>query len=177
MSEADNEYERQRQENILKNKQLLQQLQLDAGSLKPTRGGSSAASSRKSATPTPSKKRSKPVKKEEPAEPVIRRTSSRLAGLPAEHETAKRRRDEYELKLIEAERVKKMRVAGDLSFEIKQGLLDGVKKGTKWGRTFTEEDVKATTDKDVKRLREKMMGLKLYERFTPNGKCWAVVII
>ena len=75
-----------------------------------------------------------------------------------------------------------MRVSGDLN------LGDIVVEGKRWGsgidglkgivrgaepgvRTFTEEDVKETTDQNLKDLRLRMSGLKLYEHWVPNGMC------
>lgn len=159
-----NEYERLRQENILKNKALLKQLQLDPASLGNTK---TAASSSKSPA-SKSKKKKKRVPEGEPETPLPRRTSSRLAGLPADSERAKRKADEDDAALQAAEsasRAKRARVPGDLSFELKRGLLDA----TKGARSFTEEDVEETTDKSLKGLREAMMGLKMYEKFEMNG--------
>jgi len=155
-----NEYERQRQENILKNKLLLQQLQLDSIALGPK--------------PKPKPKPAhKPVhrKKKEPSvsttEHVPRRQSSRIAGLPADSEKAKRKYEEESAALEQAERAKRMRVGGDIKFDV--GGIDLSARGARYERTFTDEDVKNTDNTDVKKLREKMMGLKLYERWAPNG--------
>ena len=38
-------------------------------------------------------------------------------------------------------------------------------------RTFTEDDIKETTDEGLKALREKMSGLELYEGWEPNREC------
>ena len=35
-------------------------------------------------------------------------------------------------------------------------------------RTFTEDDIKETTDEGLKALREKISGLELYEGWEPN---------
>lgn len=159
-----NEYERQRQENILKNKALLLQLQLDAASVSATKKGASKSGSANDSKP---KKR---IPKKEPETPVPRRTSSRLAGIPADSEVAKRKYENAAAELEEANRAKKARVAGDLSFDLKQGLVD-VTKGTRYQRTFTDDDVKETTNKGLRAMREKMMGLKLYEKHGISGRC------
>ncbi|KAI5794329.1 WD40-repeat-containing domain protein [Peziza echinospora] len=156
---ADNEYERQRQENILKNRLLLQQLHLDRASLGLGR------SQKPQAPKSTQASRSKRVKKE----PVVtenapRRQSSRLAGLPADSQAAKRKAEENYAAIEEADRAKRARVAGDLKFE---GLDLGV-KGERYARTFTEEDVKRTDNKDVKEMREKMMGLTFFDKWVPN---------
>jgi len=164
--EDSNEYERLRQENILKNRELLLQLQLDAASVGATKKAA------KSSSGSASKPKNRSVKKE-PQSPLPRRKSSRLAGLPADSEiaseVAKRKYEEGVAALQEAERAKRARVAGDLSFEIKQGLVD-IAKGDRFERTFTDENVQETTDKDLRAMRQKMMGLRLYDQHLPNGK-------
>ena len=167
MEESD--YEKQRQANIARNRELLKQLQLDtlSASLAPQRAASAKTSRpKKPATPRASKERSSSA-----ASPAPRRTSSRLAGLPADSEAAKRKADEVgnaSQALQDAERAKRARVAGDLKFEVKEGLLGGI--DTKHGRTFTAEDVKNTGDKGLRAIREELMGLKLWERFEPSGR-------
>ncbi len=37
-------------------------------------------------------------------------------------------------------------------------------------RTFTEDDIKETADKDLKALKLRMNGLKLYETFDVKGR-------
>lgn len=159
----DSEYEKQRQINIAKNRELLKQLQLDSLSPSIPKRPTPAKS-------TPSKKSTTRVKKERPVSESSgpRRTSSRLAGLPADSEVAKRKAEDQEQAFMGAERAKRARVAGDLSFEIKEGLLDGVGKHD---RTFTDEDVKKTGDKGLRAIREELMGLKLWEKFEPSRRC------
>jgi hypothetical protein len=41
--------------------------------------------------------------------------------------------------------------------------------------TFDADDIKETTDKGLKALREKMSGLELYEGWEPNRECWLLV--
>lgn len=164
MADEANEYERLRQENILKNQALLRQLQLDPASLGATRKTNSNSTS----APGSSKKR---APKKEPGIPLPRRTSSRLAGLPADSERAKRKADEDDAALLAAEnanRAKRARVPGDLSFELNRNLLDST-RGARFEKSFTDEDVEETTDKSLKSLRESMSGLKLYETFGVNG--------
>lgn len=150
------DYERRRQENILKNKLLLQQLQLDTvvlGSKKRRRAPSK---------PTPRKKKDSSV------EYVPRRQSSRLAGIPAESETVKRKYDEEIAAYAEAEQAKRKRVSEDTTFDVTG--IDFTLKRDRYVRTFTDEDVRNSENQDVKKLREKMMGLKLYERWEPNSE-------
>jgi len=170
------EYERSRLENIRRNQELLRSLQSDRVS-----AAFRSASAPKLRVPrVPRAKREKKKDKKESSTP--RRTSSRLAGIPADTATtgddgegnatvgAKRERtsDGWSFdKVEEAERAKRQRVAGDLSFEIKRGLFAD-KKG--WDtETFTKDDVDRTADGGLKEVRKRMMGLKLWEKFEPNG--------
>jgi hypothetical protein len=65
---------------------------------------------------------------------------------------------------------------GDIAVEGKKwsaGLdsLKGIVRGAEPGvRTFTEDDIKETTDKSLKELRLRMGRLKIYEHWLPNGK-------
>ena len=191
------EYERQRQENIARNKALLKQLQLDAlgaglrnaalksSSSKPSsKSKSSAAKKRSSSSTSPSTSTARRERRKEaaaaaaaaaassPAAP--RRTSSRLAGLSADSPAAKRRADDEGKALLEAEQTKRTRVSGDLSFEIKRGLLDGL-GGRDEERVFTHKDVENTGDQALRRVRQRMMGLTLWDRFEPNGRTTPVI--
>lgn len=164
MADEANEYERLRQENILKNQALLKQLHLDPASL----GSAKKASSSSRPSSGSSRKR---TPRKDPEIQLPRRTSSRLAGLPADSERAKRKADQDDAALQAAEnanRAKRTRVPGDLSFDLKRGLLDAT-KGARFEKSFTEEDVQGTADKSLKGLRETMMGLKLYDKFEVNG--------
>lgn len=163
-------FERKRLQNIAANQAILKDLSATAEKIipKPVPKPKSTAS----------RKRATPVKREEPR-PT--RTSSRLAGLEADSETTKRKAEvEYEF-AKEQSKAKKMRVSGDLNF--KDVVVDGKKfsKGNDFlsgimrdaqpnMRTFTEDDIKETTDEGLKALREKMSGLELYEGWEPNRK-------
>jgi len=152
-------YERKRLENIRKNQELLKSLQLDTLSASFR---SASSSSPKSHAPRAKKKKIK----EESLAP--RRTSSRLAGIPADDggDGVKRVSEAWSSERVEeAERAKRQRVAGDLSFEIKRGLF-----AREWdAETFTKEDVEKTVDGGLKEVRKRMMGLELWEKFEPNG--------
>ena len=163
-------FERKRLENIAVNQALLKDLSTTAEKIIPKPAPKPKSSA--------SRKRAAPVKREEPR-PT--RTSSRIAGIEADSETAKRKAEvEYEFAREQA-KAKKQRVAGDINFS------DAVVEGKKWNkgenflsgimrgaqpnqRTFTEEDIKETTDDSLKGLREKMSGLQLYEGYEPNRK-------
>jgi len=164
------EYEQKRQENIAKTQALLRTLELEAASagLGPSKSSVSGKTKAKKLPP-------KRVKQEEA---VPRRTSSRLRGIVADSEVAKRKAEEEHEAFKDAERAKRQRVSDDLN------LNDIVVAGQAWNqsgnfltnvaptkpyeRTFTVEDVKETSDKGLKALREKMSGLQLWEDYEPN---------
>ena len=169
------EYEKQRQANIAQRDKLLKQLALDASSaglgpkplVKPLIKKETA------------QKKKAPVKRVK-EEILPRRTSSRLAGLTADSEVAKRKAEDEYAAAQEAARAKRQRISGDLN------LSDVVVSGKEWDksenffvdlasrgarpyvRTFGETEVKETTDKELRALRERMSGLQLYDRFEPN---------
>ncbi|KAK7509998.1 WD repeat-containing protein [Phyllosticta citriasiana] len=165
-----NEYELKRQEQIAKNQELLRSLALDAQQA----GLAPSAPKPRSSTPA---KRKAPVKKER-EEVVPRRTSSRLRGIVADSEVAKRKAEEEYQAIQDAERAKRQRVSDDLNlsdvvvagqhWDQSGNFLKGVGPAKPYERTFTAENVKDTTDKELRALREKMSGLQLWEGFEPN---------
>lgn len=176
------DFEKQRAANIAERDALLKKLTQEAQSSGLFTKGPSTKSSRLSTQST--KKKSTPRIKKENETPVPRRTSSRLAGLTADSEIAKRKAEEqYEAQKAVVQ-AKRMRVSGDLN------VGDIIVGGQKWNgsllfggedaappryvRTFGEEDIKKTTDKELKSLRERMSGLNLWEPWEPNSECIAV---
>lgn len=168
------EYEKQRQENIAQRDSLLKQLALDAASagLGPKSiklPSKSSGSHKKKSTVTRVKE-----------EVLPRRTSSRLAGLTADSEVAKRKAEDEYVAAQEVARAKRQRVSGDLNLsdivvagkewdKSENFFVDIVSRGAKpYDRTFGEMEVKDTTDKELRALREKMSGLELYDGFEPN---------
>ena len=170
------EYELQRQANIAERDALLKQLAQDAAST----GLGPKPVSKPATNGTRAPKKKTAVKKVK--EKILpRRTSSRLAGITADSEVAKRKaEDQYEA-AKEVERAKRQRVSGDLS------LGDIVVAGKEWDksenffvdvigkrgadpyeRTFGETEVRATSDKELRALREKMSGLEMYDGWEPN---------
>ncbi|KAM0551342.1 hypothetical protein ACHAPJ_008448 [Fusarium lateritium] len=160
-------FERRRLENIAANKKMLNDVAVVAKKVAPT--------PIKKTTPSRPKTRT-PIKRE-PARPT--RQSSRLAGIDADNETLKRKMEVEAESVAQQAKAKKLRVNGDLSLgdiavEGKKWLagIDGIKgivRGAQPGvRTFTEDDVKETTDKGLKELRLRMGDLKLYEHWAPN---------
>lgn len=169
---ADVEAERQR--NIAERDRLLKELKLGQnggfGTPKPGRD------QKPKKKPTP-----KRVKVEEPAEP--RRKSSRLLGITADSEVAKRKADDDDLAAKQAQEAKRMRRTDDYSqndmFVAGQKLtgdnligVDVITKGVAepYMRTFGDDDIQQTTDKDLKALREEMNGLSLWEQWEPQSK-------
>ncbi|EPS45440.1 hypothetical protein H072_562 [Dactylellina haptotyla CBS 200.50] len=173
----DNDYERQRLENIEKNRKLLQELELTQASNAFRAATEQKKAAVSSVSKASSKKRTRPppVKKEE-EEFTPRRTSSRIRGIAADSEIAKRKADAQEAAFKEVERAKRQRVAGELSlsdiaipgkeWDRTTNFLSDV-KGERYARTFTDDDVNETTDADLKAIRKKLMGLKLHEKFDP----------
>lgn len=164
------DYERKRQETIAKNQTLLRNLALDAAQT------GLAPSSRKKATPTSKpKKRAAPKVKEEI---VPLRTSSRLKGIVADSEVHKRKAEDESVALQQAEHAKRQRVSGDLNvsdilvsgkgWDASGNLLSGVGPAEPYVRTFGSQDIKETTNKELKELRERVSGLALWQDVEPN---------
>ncbi|MCJ1323051.1 hypothetical protein MMC15_008402 [Xylographa vitiligo] len=172
------DYEQQRQANIAERDALIKQLALDAASaaFQPKPVGRPAGRPATNGNKTHKKTVVKRVKEEV----LPRRTSSRLAGLTADSEVAKRKaEDEYEA-VQQAARAKRQRVSGNLDLtdivvagkgwdKSENYLVDVFSRGAKpYERTFGDSEVKETSDKELRALREKMSGLELYEGFEPN---------
>ena len=170
------EYEQQRQANIAQRDKLLKQLALDAGQAglgpqkpapKPHKG--SAAHKRKG-----------PVRRVKVEDAGPRRTSSRLLGLTADSEVAKRKAEDEHAAEQEVARAKRQRHSGELNLrdvvvggrdwdKSENFLVDVVSRGANpHERTFGDSEVRETTDKELRALREQMSGLELYDGFEPN---------
>ena len=166
------DYELARQEKIAKNQALLQQLQLDA-----QQTGIGPKSKPKPSS-TAGQKRKKPAVKRVKEDNEPRRTSARLQGIVADSEVARQKEEQQAEAFQEQQRVKRQRVSEDIN------LVDAVVNGRTWNRagnwltavgpaqpgerTFTAQDVKNTTDKELRALRERMSGLRLWEGAEPN---------
>ena len=225
------EYERERQEKIAKNQALLRSLALEASSTGLAPISTSAKS--KSASSSTSRRsvrhstgtsgagagaqndtfrdRKRDRKAKEGAKRYVeeslslpRRTSSRLRGIVADSEVAKRKAEEENAALAEAERAKRRRVSGDL--RLGDVIVSNVRKGgggvvsgaamkgwdgiglsgvlgpaRPYERTYFDEADNGsgpgtTTDKGLRALREKMGGLRLWEGFEPNREYIIYVI-
>ena len=131
----------------------------------------------------------KPVPKKIKQEEVApRRTSSRLKGIVADSEVAKRKADEAFEQAQKVEREKRLRKSD--FFTLDNMLVSGQKltgdaligidvitKGVAkpYERTFGDEDVKNTEDQDLKALREEMSSLELWDQWTP-GRTYIVLL-
>jgi hypothetical protein len=168
------DYERKRQETIAKNQALLRSLALDAAEA----GLAPARSKKPTSGSTSSKPKKKPtIKVKEEDGP--RRTSSRLKGIVADSEVAKRKAEDESEAFRAAERVKRMRVTGDLnvgdilvsgkSWDGAGNFLRGVGPAVPYERTFDVDAVDVKTgSKELKELRERMSGLELWEGVEPS---------
>lgn len=165
------DFEKQRLANIAERDALLKKLTQEAQQTglysKPVTAATSNGQKRPAKRKEPPAKR---VKKE--AEVVPRRTSSRLAGIQADSEVAKQKAEEQYEKVKEVERQKRQRVTGDLSFADGSSLIgtDVLLKGVAkpYERTFDDDDIRETTDKDLKALRQRMSSLELWDAWVPN---------
>ena len=90
----------------------------------------------------------------------------------------KRKAEEEHEARREADKAKRQRISeafnfGDILVAGKGGdamtsLLNVVGPANPYERTFDEDDVKETTDKELKALREKMSGLELWTEYEPT---------
>ncbi|KAL3479531.1 WD40-repeat-containing domain protein [Aspergillus californicus] len=177
VNEELSEFEKQRLANIAERDALLKKLSLDAqsaGLFPKMAKGASTDQSKPKKKPAPKK-----VKKEEVVLP--RRTSSRLKGIAADSEVAKRKADDEYDRRQEADRAKRVRKSDSFSlndiFVSGQKLsgdsligVDVITKGVAvpYQRTFGDEDIKSTDDKDLRALRKELNGLKLWDAWDPT---------
>lgn len=167
-------FEQRRLENIVANNEILKDLSHTASKIaKPTQA---------QPPPRPRPKKQPVERREQPKREraVATRASSRLKG-----ETAKREADPAPASLFPSDRpAKKVRVNDDLNLgdilvegrkftngvDAVTGLISIPRLGAEPGvRTFDEDDIKETTDEDLRNLREKMNSLELYEKWAVNG--------
>lgn len=168
-------FEARRLNNIKANNEILKDLSNTASKIAP---------------PPPPKLQSRPRPKRQPVEKreqpkreraVATRASSRLKG-----ETPKREaEDSVPASLFPPDRpAKKARVNEDLNLgdilvegrkftngvDAVTGLISLPRLGAEPGvRTFDEDDIKETTDEDLRKMREKMNSLELYDKWAVNG--------
>jgi hypothetical protein len=186
------EFEKQRLANIAERDALLKKLTLESQSsglfAKPSLKTTTAAAKKDGSSRSKKKAATPRIKKEDEA-PLVRRMSSRLRGITADSEVEKRKADVAFEEAQKVEREKKMRksdfftldnmlVSGQkLSGDALIGI-DVVTKGVAkpYERTFGDEDVKRTTDKELKALREEMSNLQLWDQWEPNSMCSLFVL-
>ncbi|KAJ5138524.1 uncharacterized protein N7515_003372 [Penicillium bovifimosum] len=173
------DFEKQRLANIAERDALLKKLTLESQSS----GLFASPKTPSNGTKPKPKKRATPKVKVEEEVIAPRRTSSRLKGIAAESEVAKRKaEDEYDA-MREADRLKRMRRTDSFTqadmFVSGQKLtadslisVDVITKGVAkpYERTFGADDIDKTTDKDLKALREEMNSLQLWESWDPQSK-------
>lgn len=173
--EAVSAFEARRLNNIKANNEILKDLSSTAAKIAP---------------PPPPKPQPRPRPKRQPVEKreqpvreraVATRASSRLKG-----ETPKREaEDAVPASLFPPDRpAKKARVNEDLNLgdilvegrkftngvDAITGLVALPRLGAEPGvRTFDEDDIKETTDEDLRNTREKMNSLELYDKWAVNG--------
>lgn len=180
--EALSTFEQRRLQNIADNNAILKGISKTAAKIaKPAPKPTPKPRSRRKTSPT--------VKKEYPKRErtVATRSSSRLNGGTPDSNGLKREADDSApAALFSFEKpAKKIRVADDLNlgdilvegrkFTKDAGAITGLislpRKGAEPGvRTFDEDDVKQTTDKELRALREQMGNLELYNKWAVNGE-------
>jgi WD40 repeat protein len=166
------DFEKQRLANIAERDALLKKLTQEAQQAGLYEGQTAAAATqatkkRPARAGAPAAKR---VKKERKEDIQPRRTSSRLAGIQADSEVAHQKFEEEYERAKEVERQRRQRVTGDVSFDGSLIGTDVLLKGvaTPYRRTFDEDDIQTTKDKDVKALRQQMSSLELWDAWGPN---------
>jgi hypothetical protein len=167
----ESDFEKQRLANIAERDALLKKLTQEAH-----QAGLYTKPASKPLTNSTSKLKKKPTPRAKNVEDVgSRRTSSRLLGIQADSETAKRKAEDAYEQQKEAARIKRQRVSGDLRFgeiAVNGALLgtDTLLKGVAepYKRTFGDDEIRHTTDKDLKKLRERMNGLELWDAWEPS---------
>jgi WD repeat-containing protein 76 len=174
----ESDFEKQRLANIAERDALLKKLTQEAHQAglysKPSRSATSGTNGETKKKSAPTKR----VKREE--ELIPRRTSSRLQGIQADSEVARRKADDEYEAAKESARVKRLRVSDDLAFtdiavngKLAGGSLlgtDVILKGVArpYERTFGEEEIKDTQNRDLKELRKRMNGLELWDAWDPG---------
>jgi hypothetical protein len=120
--------------------------------------------------PTPVK-RSKPKEKTTVVLPT--RTSSRLQGIAAESEVAKRKSEDEVAMRTDLERNKRRRFEGDVKLEGDNSKFIFAPIKAPNEPTFDAKDVDVS-DKEFKELSQRLSSLELFEGLDPNGKFSAV---
>lgn len=126
----------------------------------------------------PASKKSTAVKRIKIEDVQPRRTSSRIRGIQADSELAKQEAEKHYEEAKEADRVRRQRRTGDL--ELGAIMVNGQLNGffgsdavlrpiaKPYERTFGDEEIKQTTDKDLQKVQKKMNGLELWDAWDPS---------
>lgn len=157
------EFEKQRQANIARNKELLRKLNL-------TELANEFGKSDNNIKPKPKpKNKPKPKVKIEKEAPIPLRRSRRIAGVKAEDTEANKELDKLDEEKLEKERLKALesvRLSDDLKLtEVISdvSVLDKLGKSFSMGDFFDEIKTKPLANKTIQQAREDMEKLSLYE--------------
>lgn len=170
--EEPSDFEKQRLANIAARDKLLAELEVKKNA---TQAGLYSKAPKR---PASSKPKSTPAKKVKKEDIGPRRTSSRLQGIQADSEVQREKEEkEYQVQR-EKEIERRQRRTDDLNlsditvnggvngFFGSDAILRPVARPHE--RTFGDAEIKETTDKDLKALREKMSSLELWDAWEPN---------
>lgn len=172
VEEEPSAFEKQRLANIAARDKLLAELEVRKNAAQVN------SFSRAPKRPAAAKSKSTPAKKVKKEEIVPRRTSSRLAGIQADSEVQREKEEKDYQAQKEADIIKRQRRTDDLKlsditvngrtngFFGSDAILRPVAKPNE--RTFGEDEITETTDKDLRELREKMSSLEIWDAWEPN---------
>lgn len=166
------DFEKQRLANIAERDKLLAQLEVQKNAAKVN------SLSKPARRPASNKSKSTPAKRVKQEDFTPRRTSSRLAGIQADSEVQREKEEKEYQAQREADIVRRQRRTDDLDLGdiVVNGKANGF-FGSDFAlrplakpneRTFGEDEIKETTDQELKTLRETMSGLELWDAWEPG---------
>jgi WD repeat-containing protein 76 len=162
-------FEARRRENVANNARLLQESQaIGAKMAKAAKPPPKPATTRKRKSTPPPRTRVMPTRSSArlsatPGGDVEFESLKTAAELVEEQRPAKRARVTEDLKLDKVTLEGSRWTNGDALASFAQGAQPGV-------RTFTDEDIKDTSDEKLKEVRKGMAELELYDGWLPNGQ-------
>lgn len=166
------DFEQQRLANIAARDKLLAELEVKKHA---AQAGLNAKTAKRSATSKPKSTPAKRIKKEELAP---RRTSSRLAGIQADSEVQREKEDKEFQVLKEQDLARRQRKTDD--FKLSDITVNGRVNGffssdallrpvaRPYERTFGDDDIQETTNRDLKDLRQRLSGLEIWDAWEPT---------
>ena len=170
--EEPSDFEKQRQENIAARDKLLAELEVQKNAAKV------GQLSKPAKRPASSKPKSTPAKRIKQEDFAPRRTSSRIAGIQADSEVAREKEEKEYIVQKERDIERRKRRTDDLNLGdiTVNGAINGFfgsdavirPVARPHERTFGDHEVKETTDKELKSLREKMSGLEIWDAWEPT---------